>query len=134
MDAYPKRSVCTISTHDMPPLRLWWEENIGRTQRYYATMLQRQGRAPQQLPAHIAEQIIARHMFSPSMLCIIAIQDWLAMDNELREPHAYNERINSPYDVYNQWKYRMPVTLEQLAKAGKYNHKLRTMTTHSKRG
>ena len=56
------------------------------------------------------------------------------MDNELREPHAYNERINSPYDVYNQWKYRMPVTLEQLAKAGKYNHKLRTMTTHSKRG
>ena len=68
------------------------------------------------------------------MLCIIAIQDWLAMDNELREPHAYNERINSPYDVYNQWKYRMPVTLEQLAKAGKYNHKLRTMATHSKRG
>ncbi|MBR6180817.1 MAG: 4-alpha-glucanotransferase [Prevotella sp.] len=134
LEANSYRSLCTISTHDMPPLRLWWEENIGRTQRYYATMLQRQGRAPQQLPAHIAEQIIARHMFSPSMLCIIAIQDWLAMDNELREPHAYNERINSPYDVYNQWKYRMPVTLEQLAKAGKYNNKLRTMTTHSKRG
>ena len=106
---------------------------MGRTQRYYATMLQKQGRAPLQLPAHIAEQIIARLMFSPSMLCMLAIQDWLAMDAELREKDPHGERINFPFDMYNQWKYRMPVTIEQLAGASIFNNKVKTMATHSKR-
>ena len=44
LEANPYRSVATISTHDMSPLRLWWEENMGRTQRYFTTMMQREGR------------------------------------------------------------------------------------------
>ena len=133
LEANPYRSLCTLSTHDMAPLRLWWEENIGRTQRYYATVLQQQGRAPQQLPAHLAEQIIARQMYSPSMLCILSIQDWMAMDLELCCRHAADERINSPYDVYNQWKYRMHPSLEQLKDARRLNAKIRAMVKHSKR-
>ena len=133
LETNPYRSVCTLSTHDMPPLRLWWEENIGRAQRYYATILQRMGKAPLQLPAHIAEQIIARQMYSPSMLCVLAVQDWLSMDGELRDKSAAEERINAPYDVYNQWKYRMRSTLEQLKAANKTNTKIRTMAVHSKR-
>ena len=133
LESNPYRSMCTISTHDMPTLRLWWEENMGRTQRYYATMLQKQGKAPLQLPAHIAEQIIARLMFSPSMLCMLAIQDWLAMDAGLREKDPHRERINYPFDMYNQWKYRMPVAIEQLTDAGVFNNKVKTMATHSKR-
>ena len=133
LKANPYRSICTISTHDMPPLRLWWEESIGRTQRYFATVLQKQGRAPQTLPPHIAEQIIAMQMFSPSMLCVLSIQDWLAMDGELRGRNVADERVNSPYDMYNQWKYRMPVSLERLMKASKYNGKVRAMVNHSKR-
>ena len=133
LEANPYRSLSTLSTHDMPPLRLWWEENMGRAQRYYATMLQHIGRAPQQLPAHVAEEIIARQIYSPSMLCVLALQDWLSMDGELRGKHVADERINSPYDVYNQWKYRMTTTIEQLMEASKYNHKLKTMITRSKR-
>lgn len=133
LEANPYRSLCTLSTHDMPPLRLWWEENAGRTQRYYATMLQHIGRAPQQLPAHVAEEILARQVYSPSMLCVLAIQDWLAMDGELRGKDVAAERVNSPYDAYNPWKYRMDTSLEQLADASKYNQKLRTMITRSKR-
>ena len=106
---------------------------MGRSQRYFATMLQHVGRAPQQLPAHIAEEIIARHLYGPSMLCVLALQDWLAMDSELRGKNAADERINAPYDIYNQWKYRMSVTIEQLLQAGKYNHKIKTMITRSKR-
>lgn len=37
----PYRSVCTISSHDMPTLRMWWDENVQRTQEYYNTMLYR---------------------------------------------------------------------------------------------
>ena len=133
LTANPYRSLCTISTHDMAPLRLWWEENIGRTQRYYVTVMQKRGRAPQQLPAHLAEQIVARLMYSPSMLCILSVQDWMAMDSELRGKNAADERVNSPYDFYNQWKYRMSASLKQLEEASKFNNKIRTMAAHSKR-
>lgn len=133
LDGNPYRSVATISTHDMPPLRLWWEESPERTQRYFVTMLQKQGRAPEHLPAHLAEEIIARHLYCPSMLCLLSLQDWLAMDAELRSRNPREERINVPSNPYNHWKYRMNVTIEELLKADKFNHKVRTMITRSKR-
>ena len=133
LDGNPYRSVATFSTHDMPPLRLWWEESPERTQRYYATMLQKQGRAPEPLPAHLAEEIIARHLYCPSMLCLLSLQDWLAMDSELRSKHVREERINVPSDSYNRWKYRMHITIEELLQANKYNNKVKTMITRSKR-
>ena len=133
LDGNPYRSVATISTHDMPSLRLWWEESPERTQRYYVSMLQKQGRAPEHLPAHLAEEIIARHLYCPSMLCILSLQDWLAMDTELRSKHPRDERINVPSDPYNHWKYRMHIPLEDLIAASKYNNKVRTMIQRSKR-
>lgn len=133
LDGNPYRSVATFSTHDMAPLRLWWEESPERTQRYYVSMLQKQGRAPEHLPAHLAEEIIARHLYCPSMLCMLSLQDWLAMDGELRNKNPREERINVPSDPYNRWKYRMHITIEDLLKADKYNSKLRTMIQRSKR-
>ena len=133
LDGNPYRSVATISTHDMSPLRLWWEESPERTQRYYVSMLQKQGRAPEHLPAHLAEEIIARHLYCPSMLCILSLQDWLSMDSELRSKNPREERINVPSDPYNRWKYRMHLPLEDLIAATKYNNKLHTMITRSKR-
>lgn len=133
LDGNPYRSVATLSTHDMPPLRLWWEESPERTQRYYVSMLQKQGRAPEHLPAHIAEEMIARHLYCPSMLCLLSLQDWLALDGELRSKNPREERINVPSDPFNRWKYRMHVTIDDLLAATKYNNKVRTMITRSKR-
>ena len=133
LDANPIRSVCTISTHDMAPLRQWWQEQPERRQRYYVTMLQKEGRAPEQLPAHLAEEIIARHLYCPSMLCILQLQDWLAMDGELRRKNPQDERINVPSDSYNRWQYRMHVTIEELLQATKYNNKVKTMIQRSRR-
>jgi 4-alpha-glucanotransferase len=133
LDGNPIRSVATISTHDMSPLRLWWEESSERTQRYYVTMLQKEGRAPEHLPAHIAEEIIARHLYCPSMLCVLSLSDWLAMDAGLRRKNPREERINVPSDCYNRWQYRMHLTIEELLKAERYNNKVRTMITRSKR-
>ena len=133
LEGNPYRSVATISTHDMSPLRMWWNESPERTQRYYVSMLQKQGRAPEQLPAHLAEEIIARHLYCPSMLCMLSIQDWLAMDSELRSKNPREERINVPSDPYNRWKYRMHITIEDLLKADKYNNKVKTMIQRSKR-
>ena len=133
LEGNPYRSVATISTHDMSPLRMWWNESPERTQRYYVSMLQKQGRAPEQLPAHLAEEIIARHLYCPSMLCMLSIQDWLAMDGELRSKSPREDRINVPSDPYNRWKYRMHITIEDLLEADKYNNKVKTMIQRSKR-
>ena len=133
LEANPIRSVCTISTHDMAPLRLWWQQQPERRQRYYVTMLQKEGRAPEQLPAHLAEEIIARHLYCPSMLCILQLQDWLAMDSELRSKNPQQERINTPSDPYNRWQYRMHLTIEQLLAADRFNNKVKTMIQRSRR-
>ena len=133
LEANPIRSVCTVATHDMTPLRLWWQQQPERRQRYYVTMLQKEGRAPEQLPAHLAEEIIARHLYCPSMLCILQLSDWLAMDSELRSKRPEEERINTPSDAYNRWQYRMHLTIEELLEATKFNNKLRTMIQRSRR-
>ena len=111
----PYRSVCTISSHDMPTLRQWWDENIQRTQEYYNTMLYRQGPAPHPLPGWLAQDIISRHLTSPSMLCVLSIQDWLAINERLRLPDANAERINIPANPKHYWRYRMHLCIEDLA-------------------
>ena len=133
LDANPIRSVCAITTHDMPSLRQWWQENPERRQRYYVTMLQKEGRAPEQLPPHLAEEIVARHLYCPSMLCLLSLQDWLSMDSELRSKHPQDDRINTPSDPYSRWQYRMHLTIEELLQADRYNNKVRTMIQRSKR-
>ena len=111
----PYRSVCTITSHDMPTLRMWWDENISRTQEYYNTMLYREGPAPHPLPGWLARDIISRHLTSPSMLCVLSVQDWLAIDEKLRLPDADAERINIPANPKHYWRYRMHLSLEELA-------------------
>ena len=133
LEANPLRSLCTISTHHMAPLRLWWQENPEKRQRYYVTMLQKEGRAPEQLPVHLAEEIIARHLYCPSMLCVLQLQDWLAMDSELRCKQPQQERVNNPSDPDNRWQYRMHLTIEQLLDASRFNNKVRTMIQRSRR-
>ena len=55
------------------------------------------------------------------------------MDSELRSKNVREERINVPSDSYNRWKYRMHITIEELLQANKYNNKVKTMITRSKR-
>lgn len=129
----PYRSVCTISSHDMPTLRMWWDENVQRTQEYYNTMLYRQGPAPHPLPGWLASDIISRHLTSPSMLCILSIQDWLATDEALRLPDANAERINIPANPKHYWRYRMHLNIEDLAADKRFVQNITEMILQSGR-
>lgn len=129
----PYRSVCTISSHDMPTLRMWWDENVQRTQEYYNTMLYRQGPAPHPLPGWLASDIISRHLTSPSMLCILSIQDWLATDEALRLPDANAERINIPANPKHYWRYRMHLNIEDLAADKRFVQNVTEMISQSGR-
>ena len=129
----PYRSVCTISTHDMPTLRQWWDEDIERTQDYFSTILRRGGEAPHPLPGWLAKDIVSRHLTSPSMLCLLSLQDWLSIDEQLRLPDQNAERINIPANPRHYWRYRMHLTIEQLLVADDLNNEINTLITQSGR-
>ena len=129
----PYCSVCTISSHDMPTLRQWWDEDYERTQDYYNSMLYREGPAPHPLPGWLAEDIIARHLDSPSMLCVLSLQDWLAMSERLRLPDADAERINVPANPKHYWRYRMHLNIEDLMADAKFTDELSTLIRQSGR-
>lgn len=129
----PYRSVCTISSHDMPTLRQWWDEDRQRTQEYYNTMLHRGDAAPHPLPGWLARDIISRHLESPSMLCILSIQDWMSVDEKLRLPAQDAERINIPANPKHYWRYRMHVSIEELMENNSFNENIKELISQSGR-
>ncbi len=129
----PYRSVCTISSHDTPTLRQWWDEDWERTQAYYSEMLYRQGPAPHPLPGWLARDIVSRHLTSPSMLCILTLQDWLSIDENLRLPDENAERINIPANPHHYWRYRMHLNIEDLIDNNDYVANVSELITQSGR-
>ena len=129
----PYRSVCTFSTHDMPTLRQWWDEDEEQTQAYYNESLRRGGTAPHPLPGWLAKDIVSRQLTSPSMLCLLSLQDWLSIDECLRLPDQNAERINIPANPRHYWRYRMHLTIEQLMKEDDFNENIKTLITQSGR-
>jgi 4-alpha-glucanotransferase len=129
----PYRSVCTTSTHDMNPIRAWWEEDPALTQRFYNHALGMQGPAPATCESGIAELIIEQHLQSNAMWIILPWQDWIALESKLCNKHTNAERINVPSNPRNFWCYRMHITLEQLLEEDEYNNKILEMITRSGR-
>lgn len=129
----PYRSVCTLSTHDMPTLRQWWDEDYNRTQEYYNSQLYRSGAAPHPLPGWLAREIITNQLTCPSMLCILSLQDWFAIDEKLRLEDANAERINIPANPRHYWRYRMHLNIEDLIANKEYNDNIKELILHTGR-
>ncbi|MDE6453360.1 MAG: 4-alpha-glucanotransferase [Muribaculaceae bacterium] len=132
-DRYPYLSVCTTSTHDMGGIRQWWEEDRAATQRFYNTMLRHDGEAPYYAEPWICREIIEQHLNSPSMLCILPLQDWLSIDGDLRRTDPREEQINVPANSRHYWRYRMHLTVEALQRADSFNDILRNAIARSGR-
>ena len=124
----PYMSVCTTGTHDTSPLREWWEEDRGTTQHFYNNQMGWWGDAPQVMSAEIAEFIVNQHMYSPAMWVILPLQDWLAVDENVRLADAKAERINIPANPRHFWKYRMHLTVEDLLKKDEFNRHILALT------
>ena len=129
---YPYYSVCTTSTHDTSTLRGWWQEDAVRTGRYYNNYLHFWGEAPRNATTDICRIIVAKHLESPSMLCILPYQDWMSI-SELRSRNVAAERINDPADGNHYWRYRMNMTLDDLLAASSLNDEIRGMISASGR-
>ena len=123
----PYLSVTTIATHDMPPLRLWWQQNAERRQAFWNEALHHEGEAPTEATPEICEEIIKQHLQSPSMLCLLALQDWLSISPTLRSKHPETEQINDPANPNQYWRYRMHLTIEELMQQSGFNDKIRAL-------
>ena len=104
-----------------------------QTQVYYNGPLRRGGDAPHPLPGWLAKDIVSRQLTSPSMLCLLSLQDWLSIDEKLRLPDQNAERINIPANPRHYWRYRMHMTIEDLLKADDFNETIKTLISQSGR-
>ena len=131
--AYPYYSVCTSSTHDMPGIRGWWESDHAMAQRFYNQVLHEGGEAPYFAEPWICSRILDLQLDSPSMLCILPLQDWLSADGNLRRENPADEQINIPAISRHYWRYRMHLTVESLMKQSDFNKMVTDKIRHSGR-
>ena len=124
---YPYYSVCTTSTHDMNPIRAWWEEDRKVTCDFWHAVMHRSGDAPVVCEPWICGEIVRKHLESSSMLTILPLQDWLSVDGDLRLADPAKERINVPSIPRYYWRYRMHLTLEDLLSQDRFNDMVREM-------
>ena len=87
------------------------------------------GDAPQEMTPEIAEFIINQHMYSPAMWTILPLQDWMAIDGDVRIKDQFSDRINVPANPRHFWNYRMHISLEDLMKCKKLNEKIKKLTS-----
>jgi 4-alpha-glucanotransferase len=116
MEEYPRLSVCTTSCHDTSTLRgLWKEPDFDRA--FYWSHAGLPGNAPEELTPTVVRNILA-HVFSAnSLLCILPVQDYFALSPALSECAPEEERVNIPGTVGGKnWTYRLPCSVEDLAK------------------
>ncbi|KAH7832501.1 4-alpha-glucanotransferase [Monocercomonoides exilis] len=132
---YSEGIVATTSTHDMPPLRAWWQiTNLNRPdlEEFYRSgdaqkechvrdcfwynTLSNHSPRPTSLPNDQLERIVDMHMYSPAMLTILPYQDLVAIlpDDEVYHQNPWDEVINNPDNRKHYWQYRMPCFIERL--------------------
>ena len=96
---WPYLSVCATSSHDMETARMHWaSEHDG-----------------QDMPVEEVRAMLGAHLDSASMLAIFPLQDYLALDENLRRKDFENERINNPADPNHHWRYRVHFDLSKLS-------------------
>ena len=129
----PYLSICTTSTHDMPTIRGWWEENKALTQEFYNRELGNHGAAPFFAEPDVCLQIITQHMYSPAMWTTFPVQDLIAIDGDFRWKETQQEQINYPDNVRHRWRFRMRQSIEELQEATNFNEKLKGLINASGR-
>ena len=94
---WPTLSVCATSSHDMSTLRMQNAE-AGKGDM-----------APWEV-----KRILWNHLSSRSMLAIFPLQDWVAIDENLRRKDFMEESVNQPADPLHHWRYRFHLPISEL--------------------
>lgn len=125
--------VVTPSTHDMPTIREWWEEEKENIQNFYNNQLENYGDAPFYAEPWICREILQQHLNAPSMWAVFLLQDLLSIDDSVRKSDPRTERINNPANPDHFWNYRMHISLEELLQQAGFIVTLKNMVASSYR-
>lgn len=111
-DEYPPLSVTTVSTHDSPPLQLWWLQNADEA-RDYCLSQGWQYQVPLS-PEYQFSILYASH-HTTSLFHINLLQEYLAIIPELVHENPEEERINVPGTISDKnWSYRFRPSVEEI--------------------
>ncbi|MBR1577666.1 MAG: 4-alpha-glucanotransferase [Bacteroidales bacterium] len=105
-------SVCATSSHDMETLRMQCAEDPKPWE---------------------VRRMLWDFLDSPSMLAIFPLQDWVAMDPQLRRPDRMAERINEPANPHHHWRFRLHFDLHELMEASELNVAVEGMVKDARR-
>ena len=123
----PYLSVVSPSSHDTSTLRQWWKENRDNTQYFFNHIMGIYGSAPQDLHPDLLAKIIEQHLYSPAMLSVIPLQEFLGIDMEVRNENEDIERINIPAVFPHYWRYRMHLNIADLQKNTSFTQRIKEM-------
>ena len=126
-------SVVMPATHDMPPMRLWWQQHRDEAQVLFNDILKEAGTAPYFCEPGICEKIFRLHLESPAIWSIFLLPDILSVNGKIRRPNPGEERINDPADKDQVWNYRMHITLEELLLQNDFNDAIKKAVKESGR-
>jgi 4-alpha-glucanotransferase len=127
-ERYSPLSVCTPSVHDTSTLRGWWEEDAAERELFFRSMGE-EGVCPDHMTHALLEKIIAFCCGAGSILCMFQLQDLLDLDEAPWVSDPRDGRINVPGTVTEQnWTWRMPVTIEELAARAGLSERVRFLT------
>ncbi|UYZ58206.1 4-alpha-glucanotransferase [Hymenobacter latericus] len=127
-------SVVSPSCHDMSTIRGWWEEDHKRTQRFFEHTLGHYGQqAPFYCEPWVAREMVVQHLNSPAMWAILPLQDFVALDAQLRRQNPLDEQINVPANPEHFWKYRFHIPLEELVQQKQFNQQVHELVQQSGR-
>jgi 4-alpha-glucanotransferase len=143
---YLRQSVATATTHDLPPLKAWWQsDDLALREQLHlypsAEVAQRlrherdadrralltaltqaqlwQWQADSELPAFSDELALAIHHYlalSSSALVLLQLQDLIGMTDSLNVPGTYLEHAN--------WQNKLTLSLEDIFAIGSVRHSL----------
>lgn len=123
---YPFLTVCAASVHDTTTLREWWEKEADREGFRQAAGLD--GSPSSDLSPETAEKLFSALLETGSVLAMFQLQDFLALEPEFRVSDPAGERVNVPGTVSDDnWSYRTPFRIEELAAHESFKTKIRTL-------
>ena len=74
-----------------------------KIQRYYNNVLHYEGQAPEECSSEIASRIVANHLATNSMLTIIPLQDWFAIDDTVKRKDIESDSVESCELSVSKW-------------------------------
>lgn len=109
---YPVNSMTTVSTHDSPPLKLWWMTHPEEARDF--ARFNHWEYEPHLSNRRLFDLLYISH-HTPSLLHINLLNEYLSLFEDLHYPDYHEERINHPGTIStNNWSYRTKAYLEDI--------------------